>query len=422
MSSKNYYEILGVEKNADESEIKKGYRKMAVKWHPDKNPDNKDEAEAKFKEINEAYEVLSDPQKKSLYDKYGIDGLRDNGMGEGSPFHTSNPEDIFKMFFGDQSPFGSMGGGIHSRNNISKNEAKTVNIPITIKDCYNGSKKKITLKIKQLCEECNGYGGQNLLQCSDCNGIGIKIIDRMIGPGMIQRSQGVCNTCSGNKKVAKNPCRGCSSTGTKIVEKQFLLVIDSGTEDNDKKIFENMGDQSLNSIAGDVIFILKEEECKKFKRIGNHLIYNHGVMICNAIIGTSISFEDINGKNISYKINSVIKDNSYTVIKNKGMPIKNSDGKYGDLYVVYNIRYPTKTFTQTEKEQLKKILPYEDDLDISETFKNASLQDGFNINSIQKSKTAKKTKNDEDDEDGFFQNIPSSAFSRGMPHIFKNFF
>ena len=419
MSSKNYYEILGIEKNADESEIKKAYRKMAVKWHPDKNPDNKEVAEEKFKEINEAYEVLSDAQKKNLYDKYGTDGLRDNGMGEGSPFHSSNPEEIFKMFFGDQSPFGAM-GGIHTRhNNMSKNEAKTVTIPITIKDCYNGSKKRITLKIKELCNECNGYGGQNLSLCSDCNGMGIKIIDRMIGPGMVQRSQGICSTCSGNKKIAKNPCKGCSSNGTKIVEKQFLLVIEPGSEENDKKIFENMGDQALNTITGDVVFILKEESDKKFSRIGNHLVYYHSVMICNAIIGSSISFEDINGKNISYKINSVIKDNSYTILKNKGMPIKNSDGKFGDLYVVYNIKYPTKTFTQIEKEELKKILPYEDDLDIRESIKHITLNDGFNINSIQKKNKSNRdpNKNNNDEDNRFFSNMPG-----GIPNIFKQFF
>jgi len=423
---RNYYEILGLEKNADESEIKKAYRKMAVKWHPDKNPDNKTEAEKQFKKIGESYEVLSDPEKRRIYDQYGEDGLK-NGMGNGEggfPFQTSNPDDIFKMFFGDQMAFGGPGRG---RQNVQKNEAKIVSIPVTLKDLYNGSKKKITLKIKHLCEKCSGYGGENLSSCSDCKGMGIKIVDRMIGPGMVQRSQGICTTCSGSKKIASSPCKECSCSGTKQIEKQFLLGIEPGAEDNDKKVFEDMGDQALNFATGDVIFILKEESHKKFKRVGNNLIYYHSIMLCNAIIGSTISFDYINElpvSRISYKINTIIKDNSYTILKGKGMPIKNSNGKSGDLYVVYNIKYPTKTLSPIEKEQLKGILPYEDDIKINEPSINVSLHDGFNIDSLVK----KSDSNDNGHGHGqghgqahghFFNNQSRNG---GIPDIFRSFF
>lgn len=422
---KDYYEILGLQKNADESEIKKAYRKMAVKWHPDKNPDNKEEAEKQFKKIGEAYEILSDPQKKQIYDQYGEDGLKNSGMGNGEggfPFQTSNPDDIFKMFFGDQSPFGGMPGrGRH--NHIEKNEPKIVNIPVTLKDLYNGSKKKITLKIKQLCERCSGYGGENLTSCTDCKGMGIKIIDRMIGPGMVQRSQGICETCSGNKKIASTPCKECSRTGVKQVDKQFILMIEPGCEDNDKKLFEDMGDQSLNSVSGDVIFILKEEPHKKFKRIGNNLIYYHSIMLCNAIIGSTVSFDHVNeqpGTRISYKINTIIKDNSYTILKGKGMPIKNSNGKFGDLYIVYNIKYPTKTLSTIEKDQLKKILPYEDDLKINEPSINVSLYDAFNIENLKKQVRENENERERGQSHGHFFNNQSRH--GGIPDMFRSFF
>lgn len=425
---KDYYEILGLERNADESEIKKAYRKMAVKWHPDKNPDNKEEAEKKFKQIGEAYEILSDPQKKQIYDTYGEDGLKNGGMGNGDggfPFQSSNPDDIFKMFFGDQMAFGGMPGR-NRHNALQKNEPKIVNIPVTLKDLYNGSKKKITLKIKQLCERCLGYGGEKLTSCDDCKGMGIKIIDRMIGPGMVQRSQGICETCLGNKKIAATPCKECSRAGVKQVDKQFILTIEPGCEDNDKKLFEDMGDQSLNSVHGDVIFILKEEPHKKFKRIGNNLIYYHSIMLCNAIIGSTVSFDYVNdqpGSQINYRINSIIKDNSYTILKGKGMPIKNSNGKFGDLYVVYNIKYPTKTFSQIDKDQLKKILPYEDDLKINEPSINVSLHDAFNIESLKRN--ARDARDDERNHErghghGHFFNTQSRQ--GGIPDMFRTFF
>jgi len=420
---KDYYEILGLQKNADESEIKKAYRKMAVKWHPDKNPDNKEESEKQFKKIGEAYEILSDPEKKQIYDQYGQDGLKNGGMGNGEGgFQSSNPDDIFKMFFGDQMAFGGMPGrGRH--NQIQKNDPKIVNIPVTLKDLYNGSKKKITLKIKQLCERCSGYGGENLTSCTDCKGMGMKIIDRMIGPGMVQRSQGICETCSGNKKMAATPCKECSRAGVKQVDKQFILMIEPGCEDNDQKVFEDMGDQLLNSVPGDVIFVLKEEPHKKFKRIGNNLIYYHSIMLCNSIIGSTVSFEHVNeqpGTQINYRMNTIIKDNSYTIIKGKGMPIKNSNGKSGDLYVVYNIKYPTKTLSAIEKDQLKKILPYEDDVKINEPSINVSLHDGFNIESLKRHVREDQHEHERGQSHGHFFNNQSRQ--GGIPDMFRSFF
>ena len=262
MSTNNYYEILNIEKNADSEQIKKAYRKLAMKWHPDKNPYNKEEAEKKFKELSEAYQVLSNPQKKEIYDSYGEEGLKNgDGDGDGHPFNS--PDDIFKMFFGGggggfgMSPFGTsmgMGMGMGMDTRINKVEQKIVNIPLSLKELYNGSKKKITLKIKHLCTKCNGFGGLNIKSCHSCNGNGFNIINRAIGPGMIQRMQMACQTCNGQKKIAETKCSLCNGDGRNNVEKQFLLIIEPGSENDDFKLFKDEGDEKINEEKGDIVF------------------------------------------------------------------------------------------------------------------------------------------------------------------------
>jgi DnaJ-class molecular chaperone len=389
--SQNYYDVLGIQKNATEDEIKKAYRKLAVKWHPDKNPDNKDEAEKKFKEISEAYQALSDPKKREIYDTYGEEGLKnDGGMGGGGGPFTS-PEEIFSMFFGGRSPFGGggeegffggRGGGMQSK----RTDPKVVNIPVTLKECYTGSKKKITLKIKNLCKTCNGQGGLNMKTCGGCNGRGVKVSTRMIGPGMMQQMQSICQECSGTRKIAEHKCIDCKGKCINIVEKPFLLVIEPGSEDDDKKIFEKMGDESPGEEKGDVIFILKEENNKKFMRIGNDLVYTHDILLGDSLTGIEITMNHINDSKILYKEDNIIKQNSYHILKNSGMPIKNKEGCFGDMYVVYNIVYPNKILLESEKQSIRKIFNTSgknEDFDKNNVAKPL-LQNNFSIEEIQK--------------------------------------
>ena len=352
MSSK-YYDILDINKNASDEEIRKSYKKLAVKWHPDKNPDNKEEAEKKFKEISEAYQVLSDPQKKEIYDNYGEDGLKNDGNMGGSPFNS--PDDIFKMFFGGRSNFED-----NFFQNVSNRQKKTdpkiVNIPVTLKEFYCGSKKKVSLKNKSLCKKCNGHGGLNMRKCHDCGGKGIKIINKMLGPNMIQRIQTNCTTCNGNQNIAEQKCNICNGDGKSNIEKNFLLIIEPGCINNEEKIFKNEGDQNLNEEPGDVVFILKEEKNNLFERIGNDIIYNHSITLGDSIVGINITIELINGEKLSFKEENIIQQNSYTIFKNKGFPLKNKNNMYGDLYVVYNIKYPNKVLNNIDKDSIKKIL------------------------------------------------------------------
>jgi len=386
--TKNYYDILGIPKTDDENEIKKAYKKLAVKWHPDKNPDNKEEAELKFKEISEAYQVLSDNEKREIYNNYGEEGLKnEGGMNGGTNFNSAN--DIFNMFFGGGR--GSQFGGNDFFQRESRKVApKIVNIPISLKEFYNGTKKKITIKVKNICGNCSGYGGINLKICSGCNGNGVKIINRLIGPNMIQRMQTTCNDCSGNKKIAQNPCNNCDKLGIINIEKQFLLVIEPGCFNDEKKVFENMGDEMHNEEKGDVIFVLKETENNLYKRIGNDLIYNYSITLGDSIVGTNILFKDLNDNDILYKEENMIKENSYHCLNGKGMPLKDETG-FGNLYIIYNIKYPSKILTNEEKEIIKKILPITNYNNLNNYSKCPKLYDNFSFEDINYKNAQKRS-------------------------------
>jgi len=401
--SKNYYDILGIAKNASEDEIRKSYKKLAIKWHPDKNPNNIQEAEKKFKEISEAYQVLSDPGKKEMYDNYGEEGLKN----QDGPNMSSSPDDIFKMFFGGRSPFHQNFEG-NSQRNVIKTDPKIVNIPITLKEFYNGTKKKITLKLKNICKKCDGYGGLNLKTCTECSGRGINIINRMVGPGMMQRIQAVCNTCAGSKKIADTICTLCNGNKININEKDFILIIEPGCIHDEEKKFKDQGDHLPNEECGDIIFILKDNNNTLFKRIGNDLIYYKTITLGDSITGLFLNIENINGENISFYENKIIKPNSYSIILNKGMPMKDKSGNFGNLYIVYKIDYPNKILTDNEKSILRRILPTSLDNNYKENNNNTILNDNFSIQEI---------------ENKYIKNNRQHNFNNNNMHnIFSNFF
>ena len=394
--AKNYYEILGIAKDASESEIKKMYKKLAVKWHPDKNPENKEESEKKFKEISEAYQILSDPQKREIYDNYGEEGLKNDHDSDGNNF--GSPDDIFKMFFGGQH-FNM------NQNSRKKTTNKIINIPVNLKEFYNGSKKRITLKIKNICNKCDGYGGMNLKDCISCNGKGVKIMERMIGPGMMQRMQIPCDSCNGSKKIPESQCNKCKGDKIILEDKEFVIIIEKGSEDNNTIIFQNDGDKYPDQEAGDVIFVLKEESNNEFTRVGNNIVYNYTIRLGDSITETNVILKNINDEKISYKEKNIIKPNSYHIIKNKGMPIKGENNKYGDLYVVYKIKYPTKALSESDKSIIRTILPITDLKEETNENINYSLLENFSLENIRVKNSNEKSSD--------FHNIHS---------IFNNFF
>ena len=393
--SRNYYEVLEIDKNATEEEIKKAYRKGALKWHPDKNTNNKQEAEIKFKELSEAYSVLSDSEKKQIYDTQGEEGLKASNNG-GFQGHQGNPNDIFNMFFGGQPPFGNnmFGhqmnnpfGGFQQKQAIKKAEQKVVFIPASYKDLYNGSKKKVTIPIRILCIGCQGMGGKNVVICSGCNGSGTMFIRKMLGPNMIQQIQTVCSSCNGRKKTVSTPCNICNTVGTINNDKEFIVKIEKGMDNDDKIIFENMGNENYEEERGDVILVigLKDTKYPNFTKVKNNLVYNYNIKVGDSISGTTVNIEHISGENIVYKEDGFIPDKSCRVIKNKGMPIKGYNDNYGDLFVFYNIIYDDIKLNPNQKEIIKRILPYtpiNNEFEETKGLNMESLKNNFSLEHI----------------------------------------
>jgi len=358
----NYYDVLEINKNATEDDIKKAFRKGALRWHPDKNKDNKEEAERRFKEISEANNVLSDPEKRKIYDLQGEEGVKQHEAGANNPNpgmnpFGNNPNNFFNMFFGGGggNPFGGNPFGQHTRQNIiKKSEQKNVVIPVTLKDLYFGSKKKITIPIRRLCVGCQGMGGKNATTCVGCNGMGVVIISKMIGPNMIQQVQTICSSCNGRKKRVETPCTTCNASGTVTNDAEFVLKIDIGMDNNDKISYPNMGNENYEEERGDVVFILSLNDTdKRFTKVRNHLVYTQNIKIGDAITGMKVHIDHISGEAIIYEETGIIPDKSFRIIRGKGMP------NGGDLYIYYNIQYEDGEviLTPNQKELIKRILP-----------------------------------------------------------------
>ncbi len=381
MSTPNYYEILEVSKDAEQDEIKKSYRTLALKWHPDKNPTNREEAEKKFKEIAEAYQVLSDPDKRKEYDLFSSNPSQNfDNNNEGNkprPFHFNtnfaNPNDIFNMFFNQRNNTGnnafesifSQHFGHHQNQTQHQNQQKQIKkvqpkidtLPFPIKDLYLGGKKKITNRLFENCKNCNGKGGI-LHECQICNGQGSIIQTKQLGPGFVQRIQTGCQNCQQKGKIIKNICNHCMGNKGFIIERVFIIDIEPGTKDGQKILFEGQGMDGEDNERGDMIFIIKEISNDKFLRDNDDLHFNIDLLLGDSLIGYNIDFENINGENIKYYENGIIEPSSMRRIIGKGMPKFGQKNQFGDLYVHYRIKYPqNQKLSNEDKDKIRNIFP-----------------------------------------------------------------
>ena len=254
---RKFYDALGVDPSASDSDIKRAYRKLAVQYHPDKNPDPA--ASEKFKEISKAYEILSDEDKRQVYDKYGEEGL-EGGAGEGM-----NPQDIFRQFFGGGGgPFGGMfGDGMGSREKKGKDVMHA--LPVSLEELYNGKTKKLSLNKQVICSACGGSGSKKkgkAAVCGDCKGSGVRIIVRQMGP-MIQQMQTTCSACKGEGTTIgeKDKCGACFANRVTQEKKILEVHVEKGMKHNDKITFNREGDQHPDiKIPGDVVIVLQEKK------------------------------------------------------------------------------------------------------------------------------------------------------------------
>jgi len=343
------YDILGVTPESTPAEIKKAYRKLALKYHPDKNPDEPE----KFKEISAAFEVLSDEKKKSIYDKYGEQGLSEGGGGE---FHS--PFDIFDMFFGG-------GGGGRRRGEKARGKDTVHQLKVSLEELYNGVVRSLAVQKNVICDGCNGIGGKegSVQKCDNCNGTGVDVKLRQIGPGMVQQIQQPCSACNrtGEKIKEKDRCKKCN--GKKVIRERKVLECDimPGMKDGQKIKFEQEGDQAPGITPGDIIIVLDEKEHSTFKRDGSDLHLKMNIELADALCGFTRIVKTLQNETRHIKVVSapgeVIHPNKPKCIEDEGMPVFDRVRK-GRLIISFEINFPQNGWLKPNQiASLEKLLP-----------------------------------------------------------------
>ena len=355
MSKRDYYEILGVGKNATAEEIKKAYRKKAIQYHPDKNPGNK-EAEEMFKEAAEAYEVLSDPDKRSRYDRYGHSGV--GGSAGGGFGGGMSMDDIFSHFgdiFGGFGGFSGFGGSGRSSRRVNKGSNLRVKVSLTLAEIAKGVEKKIKVKKYVSCTHCNGTGaagGAAYSTCSTCRGTGqvTRITNTILGQ-MHQTTS--CPTCHGEGTVITQSCTHCNGEGLVRQEEIVTIQIPAGVENGMQLSVSGKGNAARRGgINGDLIILIQEEPHPELTRDGSDLIYNLLLSVPDAILGSTVEIPTVEGK-VKVKIDSGTQPGKILRLKGKGLPEINSYGQ-GDLLVKINVFIP-KDLTKEEVKLVEKL-------------------------------------------------------------------
>ncbi len=356
MAKRDYYEVLGVEKGASLDDIKKGYRKLAIKYHPDRNPGDKD-AEAKFKEATEAYEVLSDDKKRPIYDQYGFAGLEGMGGAGASSGYSHAFTDFSDLFGGGFSDIfeNLFGGGGHSRgfnshsNESGQGASLRYDLEIDFKDAVYGTKVDVRFSHEVACSSCGGSGcapGGTKKTCPTCNGMGQ--VGRSAGFFTVQQT---CSTCNGTGKTIDKPCKLCRGTGVEQKSSRVTLTIPAGVDEGKRIVIPHQGNAGKNGgPSGDLIVVLHIREHKYFERDGYDLYCAVPISISQASLGATITIKSLNDKSIDVKIPSGTQNGKLIRIKGEGVSATN--GRKGDLYIKLMIQIPTK-LTPAQKNALE---------------------------------------------------------------------
>ena len=354
MAKRDYYEVLGVGKNASADEIKKAYRKLAVKYHPDKNPGNK-EAEEKFKEAAEAYSVLSDADKKAKYDQFGHAGVEGAGPDFSGGFGNLNDilNDLFGGGFGGFGGgfggFGGFGGGGRRQERVYKGRDIRVRARLTLEEIAKGVEKEISIEKNVPCPECGGKGAKNssdIKTCPACNGTGQvqRVVNTFLGQSI---SYSTCQQCGGEGKIITNPCPKCGGSGLVRQRETIKVKIPAGVESGMQLTVQGEGHAAKNNgINGDLLVVIEEIEHPLFKREGTNLFHTAIISVIDAMLGCEITVPCLDG---SYKLKVEAGTQSGKIVKlrGKGLPSLNGYGT-GDLYVKLAVWIPKK-LTKEEK-------------------------------------------------------------------------
>ncbi len=354
MSKRDYYDVLGVSKSASPEELKKAYRKLALKYHPDKNPGDND-AEEKFKEAAEAYEVLSDQEKRSRYDRFGHQGVRGSGMGG----QHMSMDDIFSHFgdiFGDVFGGGFGGfGGQQTRRRVNRGTNLRVKVKLTLDEISKGIEKKIKLQKYVRCNTCHGTGaerGTSKTTCSTCHGRGqvTKITNTFLGQ---MQTSSTCPNCGGEGEVIAHKCTDCHGNGIVRGEEVVTFKIPAGVAEGMQLSVSGKGNYAARGgVPGDLLVLIEEQPHEELLRDGNNLLYDLYINFVDAALGSSVDVPTIEGK-AKIKISAGTQGGKVLRLKGKGLPDVNGYGK-GDLLVNVNVWTP-KNLSKEEKNILEKL-------------------------------------------------------------------
>ena len=350
---RDYYEVLGISKGASEDEIKKAYKKMARKYHPDLNPGDK-EAEEKFKEVNEAYEVLSDADKKARYDQYGHAGVDPNfgagGAGFDGNFDFGDLGDIFGSFFG-----GGFGGGRRTNPNApQRGESIRMSLAISFEEAAFGCEKEVTVDRMEECGTCHGSGcaaGTSPEVCPDCHGSGQVQVRRQTPMGVFATTS-PCTRCGGKGKIIHQPCKECHGTGTVRKRKTIQATIPAGIDNGQTISIRGQGHAGKNGgPAGDLLITITVRPHELFRREGTSVLCEAPITFAQAVLGAELEIPTIDGK-VKYELPEGTQSGTTFRLKGKGIPSINGRGR-GDQYVTVYIETP-RNLNKEQKEALKK--------------------------------------------------------------------
>ena len=356
MAKRDYYDVLGVSKSSSADQIKSAYRKLAVKYHPDKNEGDK-AAEEKFKEASEAYHVLSNSERKQNYDNFGHAAFENGGGGRGGFGNfdfSSHFSDIFEDFFGE----GFGGGGRRNRRTNNRGSDLRYDLSITLEEAYTGKKQDIKFSTSEKCDTCKGSGSKPGHEAGSCSMCG--------GHGQVRSSQGfftvqqTCPQCSGSGEEITNPCNSCSGQGKKQASKRLSVTIPRGVDDGTRIRLAGKGEAGSRGAGnGDLYLFINVYSHELFKRSDEHLFFECPISIADAALGTSIEIPTIDGGKAKIKIPAGTQSGKQLRLKSKGMPYMRGNGT-GDLYVQVNTEVPI-SLNKEQKELLEKFRDIENE-------------------------------------------------------------
>ena len=326
----DYYETLEVNNDASETEIKKAFRKMSAKYHPDKNQGD-DDAHKKYVEINKAYGVLSDPEKRQVYDLRGVQGLEEYSQG------------------GNMDMWGNRRGQPRGPN-------AHADVSVDLAELYNGAVKDMSIQKNVICNKCRGTGAKDgkTVKCKACNGQGVRLQKVQMGAGMTMQMQTTCNSCGGRGITHAEGCPHCRGRKVLPTKKNLLVQIEKGMRDGQDVVFPRESEQSPDFMPGDVIFTLRQKPHSIFRREGNDLHTDLKISLKDAIMGFTKKIKHLDSHYVEVKSTGITQPFFVRKISDEGMPIHHTPSQFGDLHVRFIVELPKK-LTDADKKQLKAI-------------------------------------------------------------------